>query len=172
MTARESNGISARIGLPSWAIVAAVAAVLLSGVVGWILATVLTTQHDTTTAGHESPVHQAKAQACNAFRLAGRQWTGAYRDWLPAITKPGWQWGDPTVMAATLKFSATVSEVAMQLNILVPRNTPPEIARAINVYTGALLQYSAAHLNATEEQMSALETDIDDAVDDLSRLCQ
>jgi len=172
MTEQRDNGISARLGLPSWAILAAVVAVLLSGVVGWALATVLTTRHNTTLAEHDSSVSQSKAQACNAFRLAGRQWTGAYRDWLPAITQPGWQWGDPAVIAATLKFSTAVSQVAMQLEVLVPPNTPPEIARAVNVYAGALLQYSADHLNATDEQMSARETEIDDAVDDLSRLCQ
>lgn len=166
--------VKKRLGVPLWVAGVALGAVVLSGVVGWALAMFLTVDRrnaEPVLADQSQTPEQAKTQACNAFAVAGRRWVEAYREWLPAMRTPGWQWSDPDVQSATARFSAVEAEVAAQLNGLVGPNTPPDVAQAIRGYTNALLEYSADHYMADPQAMHDQETEINDAAADVTRAC-
>jgi hypothetical protein len=152
-----------------WVVALVAAAVILAGFLGWTLAKVRSGGES----GHEQSqtTAQAKAQACNAFTVSGRRWLDAYREWLPSVAAPDWSWADPAVQAATVKFTAVEVDVASQLNGFISPNTPTDVAQAVHGYTGALLEYAAAHLLAKPSQMESLETAINDAADDVTRVC-
>ncbi len=167
--APSPTGFRDRLGVPMWVAALALGAVVLSGVAGWALAMLLSSQREPL--DQSQTVEQARTQACNAFRVAGRQWVDAYRQWLPVVSETDWRWGDPDVQAATLKFSAVEGEVAAQLNTLISPNTPIDVAQAIRGYTRALLEFSAGHFEADEATMAQQETEINDAADEVSRVC-
>jgi hypothetical protein len=152
-----------------WVVALVVAAVVLAGFLGWTLGTMRPDREH----GEDQfqTAAQAKAQACNAFTVAGRRWLDAYREWLPSIGAPDWSWADPAVQGATVKFTAVEADVASQLNGFISPNTPTDVAQAVHGYTGALLEYAAAHLLADASEMESLETAINDAADDVTRVC-
>ncbi len=161
-------------GTRRWLPIAAVAILLavLAAAAGWALAGLITSKHRTAvTAEHVLSADQAEDQACNAFRVASRQWAQAYGEWLPFVSGPSWQWSDPAVKDATARFSASETEIVGRLDALIAPNTPLEVAQAIRGYTGALLEYSAGHGAASGREMDDQENQIDDAADNVAAVC-
>jgi hypothetical protein len=145
---------------------------VLAAAVGWGLSLLITSRHPATAGqSHALTPEQAKDHACNAFRVASRQWEQAYAEWLPAISGPRWQWGDHAVRSATTRFSQIETQIVAQLDSLVPTNTPLEVAQAIHAYTGALLEYSAGHGAASDVEMDGQENQIDDAAEAVAAVC-
>lgn len=172
MTWAES--IKKRLGVPPWVVAIALATVVIAGVIGWALATMLTSHQRASSApaaDQSQTAEQAKSQACNAFAVAGRQWSDAHRQWLPVVSTPGWTWSDPAVRSATETFSATATGVAAELTGLVGPNTPTDVARAIHGYTNAVLEFSAGHYTADAKTMAQQETQISAAAADVGRAC-
>jgi hypothetical protein len=153
--------------------VVAVLLAVLAAAVGWGLPVLITSDRHPQAAetNHSLTSEQAQQQACNAFRVASRQWEQAYSEWLPAISGPRWQWGDRAVRAATARFTEIESEIVAQLDSLIPTNTPTEVAEAIRSYTAALLEYSAGHGAASQREMDGQEDEIDDAAEGVSAVC-
>ncbi|WP_157521469.1 hypothetical protein [Mycobacterium sp. ACS4331] len=146
--------------------------VVFSALAGWVMSGLITAQHrPAPVASHSLTEEQARDQACNAYRVASRQWQQAYAEWLPVVTGPHWQWGDRAVKSATNRFMQTESAIAAQLESLIPPNTPADVAQAIRSYTGALLEYSAGHGVASDAQMDGQENQIDDAADSVAAAC-
>jgi len=152
----------------------AILAVLGAGILGGVLGVVITALRPQPAAAaeqHSLSADQARTQACNAFALASRRWSEAYRAWLPLVDAPGWQWNSPQVAEATSKFSAQEAEIISQLDTLIPANTPIQVAQAIRGWTNSLLQFSAGHGVAGDRDMDDQENEIDDAADDVARVC-
>lgn len=178
----DQPGRGPRRRLPRWiAGAAALAVVAGAGIAGgWALRS-----HDTTPAPVAAPTStapaaaaptltpdEAKTQACNAFSTAGTQWAAAYHDtWLPAVTASGWKWSDPQVKDAVTKFSSVETQVVTEINGLIAPSTPPDVVSAIHAYTSAILAYSAGHGAATQAEMNAQETAIDNAADRATKVC-
>lgn len=148
---------------------------LLAAAAGWGLSGLVTSRNTASptevNADQALTPEQAKDQACNAFRVASRQWTKAYREWLPAVSVPGWQWSDPAVLEATALFSEREAEIVAQLDSLIAPTTPLDVAQAIRGYTGALLAYSAGHGLRSDPEMDDQEREIDDAADAAVMAC-
>jgi hypothetical protein len=174
-SARSTGGFERRTGVPLWIAGIAGASVIVAGLAGSALAVLITAQRAPVAAAAPADqsltTNQASSQACNAFTLASRQWVEAYRAWLPAVSTPGWQWGDRPVAEATSRFSTAEAAVVTQLDSLVSPNTPPALATAIRGYTNALLEFSAGHGQSTAAQIDQQENQIDDASDDVNQLC-
>ena len=145
--------------------------VVVSAAAGWVLSGLITRERPTVTAEQTLPPEQAKQQACNAFKVASRQWLDAYREWLPVVSTPGWQWSDRAVQDATTRFSAAEAEIVTQLTALIPQSTPTDVAKSLHNYTNALLEYSAGHGQAGQADMDGQVNTIDDAADDVGTAC-
>ncbi len=146
--------------------------VAVSALAGWVMSGLITAQHrPEVNVSHTLTEDQARDQACNAYRVASRQWEQAYAEWLPVVSGPHWQWGDRAVKAATTRFTQAESAIAAQLESLIPPNTPTDVAQAIRSYTGALLEYSAGHGAASDPEMDGQENQIDDAAESVAAAC-
>ncbi|WP_141564505.1 hypothetical protein [Mycolicibacterium palauense] len=161
-----------------WIWLPVVAALLVGGLAGWLLRGAAGTAQSPANSADSVVAtdrhldgQQAREHACNAFRALSTQWTLAYRNWLPHVSAPGWTWNDPGVAEATSRFSVEESRIITELQDLVVPNTPPEVAKAIRTYTAALMDYSAGHRRATQQQMDDEERQIDDAADDVMDAC-
>ncbi|SKU62186.1 hypothetical protein [Mycobacteroides abscessus] len=99
----------------------------------------------TAAAGGLSPA-QAKQQACNGYATLGAQWSSGYKDWVKATQAAGenWQWDNPGVKAATDKFFPAQTDIVVRMRALITPETPPDVARAINDFGGAILHFAAA----------------------------
>lgn len=151
-----------------------IAAVFAGGVgAGWLLKPTQpapTPRPSTTAAVPMWTPQQAKERACWAFVSVGTQWANGYHAWL-ATMRPGWRWTDPDVATATEKFLSIESHVASELELLVPPNTPPDVADPIRRYTSAVLEYSAGHGVADGVQMRAQEDAITTAGSSARQAC-
>jgi hypothetical protein len=167
-----TGGFHRRTGVPAWVAGLALAAVIGAGVLGGALGVLITAVHpQPAEVEHTLSADQARTQACNAFALASRRWSEAFRAWLPLVDAPGWQWNSPQVAEATSTFSDQEAQIISQLDGLIPTNTPLEVAQAIRGWTNALLEYSAGHGVAGDHDMDDQENQIDDAADDVARVC-
>ncbi len=114
---------------------------------------------------------QAKDRACWAFVTVGTQWANAYHAWARAIQRPGWEWTDPEVVAAANAFRPIQAETVTQLEVLVPSNTPIEVATAIHDYTSAILQYAASFSGIPGPDMTTEQQAINSAGAAADRAC-
>lgn len=158
-----------------WLIGAAVitAALLAGGVGGWFLRPVPDSPTPSTPPPGSATLtsDQAKERACNAFVVLGTQWATGYHDWIATMQKPGWQWTDPDVVTATDKFRPIDSQVVTALAVLVPPNTPSDVADPIRRYTSAILDFAASYGVADGPKMSSQEDAIDSAAASVRQAC-
>ncbi len=114
---------------------------------------------------------EARQRACDAYRALSPEWAAAHREWLPVVSRPGWQWSDPYVRDATTRFRGVSNDVPARISMLIPANTPADVVVAINGYTGAILTYETDLGWQAEDILNAHARAINQAAAVVGKVC-
>lgn len=151
---------------------------IVGGIAGWTVrgnTTNTTANQPATATADPTPSaftpDQARQRACDSYAAIGPEWGAAHRDFLPAVTRPGWSWTDPDVSDATKRFRVASNDVAGRITALIPPNTPADVSDPINAYTGAILTYGTDLGWQAQDVLNAHARAIDAAVTAADKAC-